>query len=57
VADDCRRRPLCPPPPEGSDIPDELKVGLSRVARRSLYRNDIDPCALPAMGGRNATLV
>jgi hypothetical protein len=42
--------------PRDSDIPDELKVELSRAARRSLYRNDIDPCALPAMGGRNATL-
>jgi hypothetical protein len=42
--------------PEGSDIPDELKVELSRAARRSLYRNDIVPCAPPATGGRNATL-
>jgi hypothetical protein len=31
-----------------SDIPDELKV--------SLYRNDLDPRALRALGGRNATL-
>jgi hypothetical protein len=56
--DHSRRRlyPLCTPPPEGCDIPDELKVKLFRAARGSLYRNDIDPCALPAIGGRNATL-
>jgi hypothetical protein len=36
--------------------PDELKVKLFRAARGSLYRNDIDPCALPAIAGRNATL-
>jgi hypothetical protein len=36
--DHSRRRlyPLCPPPPEGSDIPDELKVKLFRAARGSL---------------------
>jgi hypothetical protein len=40
----------------GADIPDELKVKLFRAARGSLYRNDIDPCALPAIGSRNTTL-
>ena len=56
AGDHSRRRlyPLCPPPPEGSDIPDELKVKLFRAARG--VTNDIDPCALSAIGGRNATL-
>jgi hypothetical protein len=32
----CAMALVCPPPPEGSDIPDELKVKLFRAARGSL---------------------